>query len=73
MPFIEGTVIRLTMEKLPSGGGVNKPVWLWRSVTGATPAEVDRCWQSYLRRFDLEHTVRRFKQRSGRRERESRF
>nr|BFD87134.1 hypothetical protein StreXyl84_65350 [Streptomyces sp. Xyl84] len=26
--IIEGTVIRLVVEKLPSGG-VNKPVWLW--------------------------------------------
>lgn len=28
LPIIEGTVIRLVVEKLPSGG-VNKPVWLW--------------------------------------------
>jgi hypothetical protein len=26
------------------------------------PADVDRCWQSFLRRFDLEHTFRPFKQ-----------
>ncbi|GGS13122.1 hypothetical protein GCM10010236_79360 [Streptomyces eurythermus] len=28
LPVIEGTVIRLVVQKLPSGG-VNKPVWLW--------------------------------------------
>lgn len=33
LPIIEGTVIRLTVAKLPSGG-VNKPVWLWWSGTG---------------------------------------
>ncbi|MGW1803042.1 transposase, partial [Streptomyces sp. NPDC001984] len=53
LPVIEGTVIRLVVEKLPSGG-VNKPVWLWWSGTGATAADVDRCWQSFLRRFDVE-------------------
>lgn len=52
------------MRKLPSGG-VNKPVWLWWSGTAATKADVDRCWQSFLRRFDLEHTFRLFKQTLG--------
>ncbi|MFJ4659038.1 transposase [Nocardia sp. NPDC088792] len=36
MPILEGTVIRLTVEHLPSGG-TNKPVWLWWSGTDATP------------------------------------
>ncbi len=49
LPLIEGTVIRLAVEHLPSDG-VNKPVWLWWSGTGATTADVDRCWQSFLRR-----------------------
>ncbi|MCQ8832111.1 transposase, partial [Streptomyces malaysiensis] len=52
LPIIEGTVVRLVVEKLPSGGA-NKPVWLWWSRTGATADDVDRCWQSFLRRFDL--------------------
>ncbi|MEV0537898.1 NF041680 family putative transposase [Kitasatospora sp. NPDC050463] len=64
LPVIEGTVIRLSVERLPSGG-VNKPVWLWWSGTGASPADVDRCWQSFLRRFDIEHTFRLFKQTLG--------
>ncbi|MFI6937433.1 hypothetical protein [Streptomyces sp. NPDC050287] len=64
LPIIEGTVIRLAVEKLP-GGGANKPVWLWWSGTGATTDDVDRCWQSFLRRFDLEHTFRLFKQTLG--------
>jgi hypothetical protein len=49
LPIIEGTVIRLVVQKLPSGG-VNKPLWLWWSRTGATEPDVDRCWQSFLRR-----------------------
>ncbi len=64
LPVIEGTVIRLVVETLPSGG-VNKPVWLWWSGTGATPGDADRCWQSFLRRFDVEHTFRLFKQTLG--------
>jgi hypothetical protein len=44
-------------------------VWLWSSHTGADtddlPAEVIRCWQAYLRRFDEEHTIRLFKQILG--------
>lgn len=46
LPIIEGTVIRLTVERLPSGG-VNKPVWLWWSGTGAATGDVDRCWQRF--------------------------
>lgn len=64
LPIIEGTVVRLVVAKLPSGG-VNRPVWLWWSGTGATGADADRCWQSLLRRFDIEHTFPRFKQTLG--------
>ncbi|MER6312052.1 transposase, partial [Streptomyces sp. NPDC001657] len=64
LPIIEGTVIRLAVERLPSSG-VNKPVWLWWSGTDATAADADRCWQSFLRRFDLEHTFRMLKQTLG--------
>jgi hypothetical protein len=37
-----------------------KPVWLWSSATCGTPADVDRCWQAFLRRSGLEHTFRLF-------------
>jgi len=64
LPVIEGTLIQLAVDHLP-GDRNPKPVWLWFSRTGATPGEVDRCWQAYLRRFDLEHTFRLFKQVLG--------
>ena len=64
LPVIEGTLIRLQVEYLP-GDRDPRPVWLWWSRTGATAADVDRCWQSFLRRFDLEHTFRLFKQVLG--------
>jgi hypothetical protein len=64
LPVIDGTLIRLQVEYLP-GDRDPKPVWLRWSATGALPAEVDRCWQAFLRRFDLEHTFRLFKQVLG--------
>ena len=64
LPVIEGTLIRLTVDRLP-GDRNPPPVWLWSSRTGAAPADVDRCWQSFLRRFDLEHTFRLLKQVMG--------
>jgi hypothetical protein len=64
LPIIEGTLIRLQVEHLP-GDRNPKPVWLWTSITTATADDVDRSWQTYLRRFDLEHTFRLFKQTLG--------
>ena len=52
------------MDHLP-GDRDPKPVWLWSSATGAAPADADRLWQAFLRRFDLEHTFRLFKQVLG--------
>jgi DDE superfamily endonuclease len=64
LPVIEGTLIRLQVDHLP-GDRDPKPVWLWSSRTGAAPGDVDRLWQAFLRRFDLEHTFRLFKQVLG--------
>lgn len=71
LPIVEGTLIRLQVEHLP-GQREAKPVWLWSSATGENiddldelAAEVTRCWQAYLRRFDEEHTFRLFKQTLG--------
>jgi hypothetical protein len=64
LPVIEGTVIRLQVEYLPSGA-TPKPVWLWWSGTDATDTQVDLLWQVFLRRFDIEHTFRLFKQTLG--------
>jgi hypothetical protein len=64
LPVLEGTLIRLQVDHLP-GDRDPKPVWLWCSVTGTPPAGVDRLWQAFLRRFDLEHTFRLYKQVLG--------
>lgn len=63
-PIMEGTVIRLSVDHLP-GDRSPTPVWLWCSTPDVGMEEVDRLWQLYLRRFDLEHTFRFFKQTLG--------
>ena len=64
LPVIEGTLIRLQVDHL-SGDRDPKPMWLWYSRADAAPDAVDRAWQAFLRRFDLEHTFRLFKQVLG--------
>jgi len=64
LPLLHGTLIRLTVERLP-GEAAPKPVWLWCSATGAAPADVDLWWRTFLRRFDIEHTFRMIKQTLG--------
>lgn len=57
-------MIRLKVEYLP-GDRDPKPVWLWSSRTAMASEDVDLRWQAFLRRFDLEHTFRLFKQTLG--------
>jgi hypothetical protein len=64
LPIIDGTLIRLQVDHLP-GERDPKPVWLWCSATNATTTDIDHWWQTFLRRFDLEHTFRLFKQTLG--------
>jgi DDE superfamily endonuclease len=64
LPVIEGTLIRLQVDHLP-GSHTPEPVWLWSSRAGTSAGDVDRTWQAFLRRFDLEHTFRFFKQVLG--------
>jgi DDE superfamily endonuclease len=64
LPLIEGALIQLAVDHLP-GNRAPKPVWLWSSAPCLAAAEVDLLWQAFLRRFDLEHTFRLFKQILG--------
>lgn len=64
LPVIEGTVILLEPEHLP-GQRQGEPLWLFVTDTGLTAAEVNEYWQTFLRRFDLEHTFRFLKQTLG--------
>jgi hypothetical protein len=64
LPVIEGTVIRLQVDHLP-GDRTPEPMWLWTTAACADGAALDRTWQAYLRRFDIEHTFRFLKQQLG--------
>ncbi len=67
LPIVEGTLIRLQVQRLP-GTASPKPLWLWHSSTTqqtVTASQMDRLWQMFLRRFDLEHTFRFLKQTLG--------
>ncbi|MEU0249741.1 transposase [Streptomyces sp. NPDC006235] len=55
LPLVEGTLIRLEVEHL-SKDRAAPAVWLWSSKTGTDDADVNRAWQAFLRRFDLEPT-----------------
>ncbi|GAA1501846.1 hypothetical protein GCM10009760_64750 [Kitasatospora kazusensis] len=64
LPALHGTLIRLKVEHLP-GDRDAPPLWLWSSATGIDTAHLNRIWQAFLRRFDLEHSFRLIKQTLG--------
>lgn len=64
LPIIAGSLIRLTVDRLP-GDRNPKPLWLWISRIDLTAEQMDRLWQAFLRRFDVEHTFRFAKQTLG--------
>ena len=64
LPVIEGTLIQLQVDHLP-GDRSPEPLWLWSSRAGTSAAELDRTWQAFLRRLDIEHMFRFFKQVLG--------
>ena len=64
LPVIEGTLIRLQVDHLP-GDRSPEPLWLWSSCRRPDADSVNRTWQAFLRRFDIEHTFRFLKQVLG--------
>jgi DDE superfamily endonuclease len=64
LPVIEGTLIRLQVDHLP-GDRSPEPLWLWSPRASTDADAVDRAWQAFLRRFDIEHTFRFLKQVLG--------
>ncbi|MGH3913672.1 MAG: hypothetical protein ACRDTC_09700 [Pseudonocardiaceae bacterium] len=64
LPVITGSILELRVQRLP-GDRHPKPVWLWYSRPEPAPADVDRLWQAFPRRFDIEHMFRFLKQTLG--------
>jgi hypothetical protein len=44
------------VDRLP-GDRTPEPLWLWSSRAGTCASQVDRAWQAFLRRFDIEHNA----------------
>ena len=64
LPIVEGTLTRLTVDHLP-GDRSPEPLWLWSSRAGTDADAVNCTWQAFLRRFDIKHMFRFFKQVLG--------
>ena len=62
-PIVRGTLVLVEVSRLP--GRTYKPqvLWLWWAGPGAP--DLDVLWRAYVRRFDLEHTLRFVKQILG--------
>jgi DDE superfamily endonuclease len=64
-PIVRGTIIRVAVERVPAKTRPPKVLWLWWAGPEGVPLDLDLAWRAYIRRFDLEHTVRFCKQTLG--------
>ena len=64
-PIVRGTVIRVQVERVPAKTRPPKMLWLWWAGPEGLQLDLDLAWRAYIRRFDLEHTVRFCKQTLG--------
>jgi hypothetical protein len=62
-PVVRGTVVLVEVSRLPARPYPPQMLWLWWAGPG-TP-DLDLLWRAYVRRFDLEHTLRFCKQSLG--------
>jgi hypothetical protein len=62
-PIVRGTIIRVQVDRVPARTRPPKVLWLWWSGPGQP--DPDLAWRAYIRRFDLEHTIRFAKQTLG--------
>jgi hypothetical protein len=64
-PIVRGTIIRVQVERVPARTRPPKVLWLWWAGPAGGQLDLDLTWRAYIRRFDLEHTVRFCKQTLG--------
>jgi hypothetical protein len=64
-PIVRGTIIRVQVQRVPAKTRPPKVLWLWWAGPKGLQLELDLAWRAYIRRFDLEHTVRFAKQTLG--------
>jgi hypothetical protein len=59
LPVLRGTLIHVTVERLPDGRDPRRAMWLWHAGPG--PLSLDELWRAYLARFDIEHAFKLLK------------
>jgi DDE superfamily endonuclease len=59
LPVLPGTLIHVTVERLPDGRDPHRAMWLWHA--GPAPLSLDELWRAYLARFDIEHAFKLLK------------
>ena len=64
-PIVRGTVLRVQVERVPARTRPPKVLWLWWAGPEGVQLDLDLAWRAYIRRFDLDHTVRFCKQTLG--------
>jgi hypothetical protein len=64
-PIVRGTILRVQVERVPARTRPPKVLWLWWAGSGEFELDLDLAWRAYIRRFDLEHSVRFAKQTLG--------
>jgi hypothetical protein len=62
-PVVRGTLVLVEVARLPRQTRAPRALWLWWAGPGAP--DLDALWRAYVRRFDLEHTLRFCKQALG--------
>jgi DDE superfamily endonuclease len=62
-PIVRGTVVLVEVSRLPRQTRKPRVLWLWWAGVGEP--DLDVLWRAYVRRFDLEHTLRFCKQHLG--------
>ena len=60
---VRGTVVLVEVARLPARPYQPQVLWLWWAGPGAP--DLDVLWRAYVRRFDVEHTLRFCKQSLG--------
>jgi hypothetical protein len=64
-PIVRGTILRVQVQRVPARTRPPKVLWLWWAGPEGYKLDLDLAWRAYIRRFDLEHTVRFAKQTLG--------
>jgi hypothetical protein len=59
LPVLQGSLVHLTVERLPDGRDPHRAMWLWHAGPG--PLSLDELWRAYLARFDIEHAFKLLK------------